>query len=149
MKTLTPPKLFLQNTSCTEVRRVFFEKQESFGYGVFALRDIEQSELIEEATYFITGFVEQDEESKNLKTFCWPEKCNCESCKKKPDAPKQLVASTGNTMLYNHSEEPNAIISMLRDQRIMKIYASKEIKKDEQIFLNYGPYYNAWTKQPH
>ena len=147
----TMPKLHLENPNCTEVRRVYFEEADNFGYGVFATRDIKKSEMIEEATYFLTRFFTDEKEReivRQIPHFCWTMKCNCESCREL-EPPFQYIVTTGNTMLYNHSPDHNAVVSIVRDERIARIYARYDIKKDEEILANYGPRYNFWHQSQH
>jgi SET domain-containing protein len=146
------PKQLLEGSDCTQVRRVYFEKTDDFGYGVFATRDIKQHERIEESTYFLTGFMNSEKEGETVRRiphFCWTMKCNCESCRELEEQDLQYIVTTGNTMLYNHSLDFNAIVSILREERIVRVYARRDIKKDEQIFANYGPHYNFWKQPPH
>ncbi len=144
------PKLKIANPDCTEVRRVYFENTDNFGYGVFATRDIKKNEMIEEGTYFLTGFFNTKEDAEHIRglpQYCWTMKCGCDQCKDKNEL--QYIVTTGNTMLYNHSEDFNAVVSIVRSERIVRIYARRDITKDEELFANYGKGYNFWYQSRH
>jgi hypothetical protein len=49
----------------------------------------------------------------------------------------------GFCSMYNHSDDYNALWSILSKEQI-KIYATKDIKKGDEIFISYGnPYWNS------
>lgn len=46
----------------------------------------------------------------------------------------------GYCSMYNHSDDYNALWTVLNDKQI-KVYATKDIKKGDEIFISYGPKY--------
>lgn len=51
----------------------------------------------------------------------------------------------GYGSIYNHSYTPNAKYSFNYKDKIIKIFSIKNIKKDEEIFINYNYYVNDKT----
>ena len=51
---------------------------------------------------------------------------------------KHSAIALGYGSLYNHSKNPNADYSANTETKEVVIYARKNIKKGEQIFINYG-----------
>lgn len=98
------------------------------GRGVYALEDIKKGEILEEC-----HFVELNEkEFKNIDSilkeyvFCFPidnDKSNC------------IVLGFG--MIYNHNILNNAYWETDIDKNCYRFIANKDIKKGEEIFINY------------
>lgn len=143
----TALKPTLENPNTTEVREVFFENSSKPGYGVFAKEDIKDGDIIEEATYFLTGYFNDDKNYVALSQMCFTLNCPCESCQKREG--KQYILITGNAMLYNtEHKNPSAELFVNRDLRYVKIVALRDIQKNEEIRLNHGYNYNAWLTVP-
>ena len=99
------------------------------GRGVFATKDIKEGECIEKG--IMTRLVNVDG-NENPHLFCWNDERTLWSC------------GSGYLPFYNHSDNPN--IKKVADLQndTLEIYATKEIKKGEEIVGNY--YSKAWRK---
>ena len=50
----------------------------------------------------------------------------------------KLIIALGFGSIYNHSRQPNAVFKAKFRQKILEFIASKAIKKDEEITVNYN-----------
>tara|TARA_Y100000310_G_C20653884_1_gene800939 strand:- start:332 stop:1045 length:714 start_codon:yes stop_codon:yes gene_type:complete len=122
-----------------------------YGYGVFAIAQIEDGEIIEEAPIIPlqlrTGDIKENNKILMLLPHLYPIFCNCTDCE---ELGRHLVLSSGYVQMYNHSEDPNArILQHKAKKRIYTIEALKSIDPGEQILLNYGSNYpERWLKTP-
>jgi len=99
------------------------------GRGVFATKDIKEGECIEKG--IMTRLVNVDG-NENPHLFCWNDERTLWCC------------GSGYLPFYNHSDNSN--IKKVADLQndTLEIYATKEIKKGEEIVGNY--YSKAWRK---
>lgn len=96
------------------------------GYGVFATKDIKKGEIIEEAVIFAIKPLA----SRHLETLHGRYVFNGEPW-------PRLIG--GNISFYNHSTNPNMNIVQDNDyERIVKVIALKDIKKDSELLHDYG-----------
>jgi len=101
-----------------------------FGRGVFAGKDFAPKALIEVCPVLLLNEHEVHmawlSHASNLERyyFSYDEKYS--------------ALALGYGSLYNHSKSPNADYSSDTESKEIVIYARKKIKKDEQIFINYG-----------
>lgn len=101
------------------------------GYGVFATRDIEKDEVIEECLCLM---IHPRTACLTRYDFRWPQG-------------KDLsVLVLGNGSIYNHADNFNAEHAIQIEDRLMIISANRFIKKDEEIFIYYGP---NWFEDRH
>lgn len=104
------------------------------GRGVFANKDIKAGEILEECHHVIleNKFATQD---LMLQTyiFSWP----------KGSFGRQNSSSVvlGMGSIFNHSDNNNADWVTDEIRNLYSFYAIKDIKKDEEIFTNYGRLY--------
>lgn len=103
--------------------KIYVKKSLIHGYGVFAGKPFKKGEKIEDC-YFILSDCEDD----ILMDYIF-------------EARGRSAVVLGYGSLYNHSDRPNAAYKLSIKRRIMTIKASRPIKKDEEIFVNYG---NEW-----
>lgn len=98
---------------------------EVHGRGVFAVKDIKLGELIEECHAILLKEVNFKALDEELQRYVYSVK-------------KQSALVMGRAMVYNHSYE-NASVHWLIDYEnlIFRFYSSREIKKGEEIFINY------------
>jgi hypothetical protein len=105
------------------VPQVEIKKSEKIGSrGVFATKDYKKDDIIEICP---TISEETSKFDGILKDYIF-----------KYDDKHSLVAF-GFCSMYNHSDNYNALWTVLSKEQ-MKIYASKEIKKGEEILISYG-----------
>ena len=131
-------KDILQTPNGVEVR-----KSPLAGYGVFATRDIEEGEILEEACYAPSGYRSKELVHPETRKILYPSPCGCEGCKHRGN---QFVFLNGYCQVYNHSSEnPTAQFQWFRQSRFVRVIATEDIKKDTEIFVSYGTGYNAFT----
>lgn len=113
------------------------------GYGIFAAQDLKKGQMIGE----YTGVVKRVDFSKKKEDYdyAWGF----------PPPTKFVIDSkdAGNfTRFINHSNEPNIdMIYVLINNRWHLVYvANQDIKKDQQLFANYGkPYWRGRGIRPY
>ena len=101
-----------------------------YGRGIFANKDFVKDEIIELAPYI------EDDTTKMVgivRDYVF---------RKDADALRSVIAF-GYAPLYNHSDTPSAMWKV--DESHVIIKAIQPIKKDDEIFVSYGPGY--WTSR--
>ncbi len=120
------------------------------GYGVFAIRDLKEKDIIEQAPFVLSNMRTKDLLQHKVKQTLWPMACSCEECKHRG---LNLALTNGCITLYNSvrdvpdggdHEDWNAWMHWNRDKRVVTIVAKKDIPKDKEILLNYGTHYTNW-----
>ena len=107
--------------------KIYVGESKISGRGVFAKEDIKAGEILEES-----HFIELNEKDFNnidpvLKDYVFTFPIgNNNSC---------VVLGFG--MIYNHSLIPNAYWECDESNKLFRYIASKPIKKDSEIFINY------------
>lgn len=96
------------------------------GYGVFATRDIQEGEVIEECPVL---FLSQKHFDLVNYAFDWLE----------PESKNILTTMLlGYGCVYNHADDPNAFREQDNINNLMIFKALKNIKKNEEIFIYYA-----------
>ena len=113
------------------------------GYGVFAVEDIEEGEVVEEATFVLTKYRTTDVYAKEIEQICYPYPCGCERCR---IVGPQLCLSSGHIDLYNHGDDldQNVKFEWNSEDRIVTVRATRCIVSGEEVLHSYGPNYVAW-----
>ena len=117
------------------------------GMGCFASSVVLPGDFVEEVGVIILDATTNSNKdwvvSKFL--FTWPCDHNDPIC---AENGKTFIVPTGNAMLYNHSDTPNAY--WLYDKVMKRIFlvALREISKDEEITWYYGHDYAAELRKP-
>lgn len=107
---------------------VIVKKSKLLGNGVFALKDFKKGEIIESAPVLTFSPKERKIlEKTKLNYYIYPWKSTRSAC-----------ISLGFGSLYNHSYEPNADWKQNFKKEIMEYRALKDIKKGEEILVNYN-----------
>jgi uncharacterized protein len=110
----------LSTTPALSVRRT-----KSAGRGVFAEHSIAKGAVIEKCDYIAMDWNKKMEDKGHpLAGYVY-----------QLDK-KRAALALGKGSLYNHSFEPNAVFSLVRDKIVIK--AKKDIDPGEQIFIDYG-----------
>lgn len=121
-----------------------FRNSKVHGIGVFAIADIKVGQLLEECpvpAQFINYEWEHNIQTGNIEPknnlvmnnyrFMGP---------KHPENGRQFwIIPGGLCMFYNSKpmEECNARVKLYFQERVMRVVAVRDIKKDEELFLNY------------
>lgn len=112
----------LYNSNATEIRK---SSPSRMGYGVFAKRDIEKAEIIEEC-YFISLISTWEKVDEVLKDYVFSVRQG------------DPVAVLGSGMIYNHSNKDyNVCYRSDKENKIFIFKAVKDISKDEELFIDY------------
>lgn len=119
------PTLSLERNEIYRGFKICVRRSDLHRWGVFALSDIKQNEILEETPYFAVPSSELDAAPSCYIYSYWL--CDGYS-----------LIGTGCASLYNHSYEPNADYQVDKVNEIIRHYAIKDIKQGEEILLNYG-----------
>jgi SET domain-containing protein len=103
-------------------RKISIKKSSVHRYGVFADENIKVNAVIEKCPIVIFN----TDEKSLLGDYTFTHKEN-----------GQLLA-LGYGSLYNHSSQPNASYSLDSENDLFVFYASRSIKKGEEIYISYG-----------
>jgi SET domain-containing protein len=114
---------------------LYIKKSDIGGRGVFANRNIKKDETLEFSPYIeaeladLTGIIRDYVFSKSKTAL----KQN-----------NTAILAFGYASMYNHSDDPSATWNIMEDG--IKITATKDINKDDEIFISYGSsYWNSRT----
>ena len=121
--------------------KVYVKFSDVHGRGVFAKEPTEMHTVLE--VFPITPCVFRTNYQGDPTVIHYSfinEGCPCEECKKHGPL---IYLSSGYANMYNHQdgESLNARFEINFKELYGKIIATKTIKKDEEIFVNYGPNY--------
>jgi len=115
----------------------YIAKSPIHGMGCFAKQEIQMGELIEECLAIITDTTTKSNTDFviNNYLFTWP--CEYQDVICDQHGPTYFVPS-GNSLIYNHSDTPNAY--WIFDKAMKRIFmgALRNIKQDEEITWYYG-----------
>jgi SET domain-containing protein len=98
------------------------------GKGVFAKQFIKRGEILEECHYIKLQENDYNKVDIELRKyiFAWPIYTN-----------DSMVIALGYGSIYNHSKKNNATWKTDLDKNCFIFYAIKDIKMDEEIFIDY------------
>jgi len=99
------------------------------GRAVFAVMPITRGEVIEKAPVIVLPGKQWrriDGTSLIDYAFDWGERG------------KEAVIALGYVSIYNHSYEPNAVLHELTDKQAMEVVARRNIRRGEEITINYN-----------
>lgn len=94
-------------------------------WGIFALEDIKEREILEEAPYFVLTKEELDFVPTCRTYSYWLEDTSS-------------LIGMGFAGLYNHSLDSNVDYQIDKISEIIRHYATRDIAKGEELLLNYG-----------
>ena len=96
-----PEELREFRTDFVSPNKIKIKPSELHGYGIFAIEDIEEGEIIEDAVYVPTSYRSRDLTHYEIKEYCYALPCDCDECKHRG---KCFVFAMGNVQLYNCSD---------------------------------------------
>jgi hypothetical protein len=117
-----PPKCYVSKSNIHE-------------HGVFAAKDFVSGECIEEMKTIILDTTTKSCKDWVLNRYAWVWDCDCDICNMNG---KTMYMPTGNGLVYNHSNTPNAYIQLEKPFKRVKMIALRTIRKDEEITWYYG-----------
>ncbi len=95
--------------------------------GVFALKNIKKGEIIEVSPLLLLPMSDKEHIEKTKLRLYYFDLTN-----------KHFAIVLGYGSMYNHSYDSNAIYDLKAKKQIMEIKAVKDIKKDEEVYINYN-----------
>lgn len=110
-------------------KKIYISNSKIHGLGVFALEKIYTGEVFEICPVIDIGLTKEPSHILIDYRFNWPQG--------KLDWDKQVV-SAGYGMLYNHSDDYNALWRSNIEDNSFEFYAVKEINPNDEIFIYYG-----------
>ncbi|MFB2347919.1 SET domain-containing protein [Priestia megaterium] len=108
---------------------IYVKDTQKYGRGIYAMRDIKEGQLIEVSPIILSPPKEWEHLEKTvLSQYCfqWGENFS------------NTAIALGYGSLFNHSYTPNAIYYYNEDNLSIEFYAEADIKKDEEITINYN-----------
>lgn len=101
-------------------------RKNRYGRGLYARRNLRRGALIEVSPVIVINRNDVgDDEMLSNYVFEW-------------SRGKRAVA-LGMGSLFNHSSTvPNAWWEVVRDKKVLRFYAAKDIREGDEIFVNYG-----------
>ena len=100
-------------------------RKNRYGRGLYARRDLRRGALIEVSPVIVINRDDVgDEELLSYYVFEW-------------SRGKRAVA-LGVGSLFNHSTMANAWWEVVKDKKVLRFYAGRDIRRGEEILVNYG-----------
>ena len=124
------PYLFLMKP-IKPPQKIEIKESHGKGHGVFATEDIQKGETVEICKVLVVDY-----KNKLLKDYVWMD----------TRIAKQVIA-LGYGSLYNHTPKPN-IERIFHEDVFFKFVAIRDIKKGEEILVNYGHGYWENRNEP-
>jgi len=128
-------------------RQLYYAKKSpGKGRGLFASRDIKKGELVHDGR--ASDIVMTADEWRSM-IFALPQKMACDlsewswTQRQKKDGPYKLFTAYNISILMNGSNKPN---TMPKCSHCSKMYAIRDIKKDEEILTDYKIYPTLWDE---
>lgn len=122
-----------------QYRKIYVDKSRIHGRGVFTSADINENELIERCPIIKLDFPSKYHCDLGLLDYVYARPCKpCDKCN---NHGYDLFMVLGYGMVYNHQDNANAIISFNYPSMTADITAIKDISKDSEIYISYGPMY--------
>jgi hypothetical protein len=115
----------------------YVAKSPIHGMGCFAKQDIQMGELIEECLAIITDTTTKSNKDFVINNYLYTWPCEYQDAICDNNGPTYFVPS-GNSLIYNHSDTPNAY--WIFDKAMKRIFmgALRNIKEGEEITWYYG-----------
>jgi uncharacterized protein len=118
------------------IQNTYVKRSAIHGWGVFAAKDIRKGGIVEECPFLVTAAEEKNPAEIQSYLFSG-------------DTDDTTMIILGYGCVYNHSSKHNADYWSDDDKNVIVFTARRKIKKDEEIFINYGrQYWKARGKTP-
>ena len=132
---LSAPYRFIENKS-------YVGKSPVQGLGCFAKQNINSGEIIEEVSAILLDNTTKTNKDWVITKYCFTWPCEMNDPKCMENGPTYVMV-TGNGMIYNHSDTPNAYWIFDKTMKRLFIAALRDIEEGEEIFWYYG---NGYAK---
>jgi SET domain-containing protein len=116
-----------------KLQAIYIARTPSMGLGVFTGNDISKGAVLEISPVIVMSAEERkllDQTLLHDYIFEWGEDHN------------QCCMALGYVALYNHSSSSNCEYEMDYDKKVMSIVAVRDIKAEEELFINYNGDWN-------
>ena len=110
------------------VQNTYVNKSTIHGWGVFAKKDIRKGGLIEECPILVSAAEQKNPAEIQGYLFAG-------------DTDDTTMIILGYGCIYNHSAKRNADYYIDDETQVISFVARRTIKKDEEIFIDYGRKY--------
>jgi uncharacterized protein len=118
------------------IQNVYVNRSKIHGWGVFAKKNIRKGGIIEECPFIVSAAEEKNPIEIQAYLFSG-------------DTDDSTVIILGYGCIYNHSATNNADYYSDDDKNVIVFVANRNIKQDEEIFINYGrQYWKSRGKKP-
>jgi uncharacterized protein len=114
------------------IQNAYVNKSTIHGWGGFASKDIRKWGIIEECPYIESTAVDKHPAMLQGYLFTGQKR-------------KTTMVVLGYGAVYNHAERSNAEYFFDDEKNVLVFVAKRTIKKDEEIFVDYGGVY--WTSR--
>lgn len=115
--------------------QIYCQNSDVHGRGVFANKLFLQDEVIEVFPLVPLAFRTRYQGDFGIFSYCFVnEACPCEECKRHGNV---IHLGMGYSAVYNHQDEPNAVMNIDYSKLIGTVQAAKNIEKDSEIFIRY------------
>lgn len=109
------------------------------GRGIFATQDISEGQVIERCPMVPLGFRSRYHSDPQIYRYVYAQPlCPCKECSNHGFILHMVL---GYGMLYNHQDNPNTEWKFDYPNLIADVVAIRDIKKDDEIFVDYGKKY--------
>ena len=109
-------------------KNIFVKNSPEERFGVFTGVFISRNTLIEECHFVTIG---EGLENETVRGYMY----NYES----PSGVRKQIVPLGYGAIYNHNDSPNLQMYIDYDRDLMVFVAIRNIFKDEQLYIDYGP----------
>lgn len=123
-----------KNNDCSSAD-LYVGNSKVHGIGVFAKKSFLPDEVIEIFPIVPLAYRTMYQGDFRVVDYCVVRQCDCEECKRHGLV---LFLRLGYGGIYNHQDSNNAQLIMDYPNSIGKCIATKQIQKNEEIFINYG-----------
>jgi SET domain-containing protein len=118
------------------VQNSYVNKSKIHGWGSFAKKDMRKGALIEQCPFIVSG--PEEKNAKEIQSYLFT-----------GDADDTTMIILGYGCIYNHSANHNADYYIDEERNVIEFVARRAIKKDEEIFIDYGKdYWKARGREP-
>ena len=125
--------------------KVVLKRSDLHGYGIFATENIQNGEIIEEATFVLTSYKVKDLIHPEMAEFLLTYPCRCEECVMRG---RPFIFTSGLAIQYNCCNkeiDTNVVFYYNLHTRIITTVAYSNIEKGQEILAYWGQgYYDVW-----
>jgi len=119
--------------------KIIIKQSTIHGRGVFANQDIQEGEIVERCPTIALGFRSRYHSDPQIYRYLYGQPmCPCNECKTHGFIFHMVL---GYGMIYNHQDNANTTWKFDYANSIADVIANRDIKKGDEIFVDYGTKY--------